>query len=142
MLRRLVCIAVMLVVMATTSLSFAATGYVENGCWNGDTNYPVIAYFGKTSIEVVRCDSIHKETKGICANSVGISSMIVNLSENDIQTEDAFFFKKVGADVYFTTHNRLAGNPNSTWMLMDATNPKHSRAEKAYQIVAETISEM
>ena len=47
MLRRLVCMAVMLVVMATMSLSFAATGYVENGCWNGDDNYPVIAHYGQ-----------------------------------------------------------------------------------------------
>lgn len=142
MLRRLVCMATMLIVMATTSLSFAATGYMENGCWNGDVNYPVIAYYGQTSIEVVRRDSIHKQTTGVCADSICISSMMVSLKVNDIQTEDAFFFKKIGSDVYFTTFNRAAGNSKSTWVLLDATNKKHSSAVNAYRIVAEKIAEM
>ena len=142
MLKKIACMVAMLVVMATMSTSFAATGYVENGCWNGDANYPVIAYYRQMYIEVVRRDSVHKQTTGVCADSVCISSMMVNLKLNDIQTEDAFFFKKIGLDVYFTTYNRAAGNPKSTWVLMDATNKKHSSAVNAYRIVAENMAKM
>ena len=83
MLRKLVCMVSMLVVIATTSLSFAATGYVENGCWNGDANYPVIAYYGQMYIEVVRRDSVHKQTTGVCADSVCISSMVAGIASDE-----------------------------------------------------------
>ena len=126
-------------ILLTSTICFAAKGYVQNGYWMGDSNYPVIKYYGANSIEVACKKTVQKNYILQPSNErvIKIETNSVTLSDNEIQTSDAFYFKIFRKDILFTTHNTSAGMPEINWKYLDKNeNPE---AWKAYQIAAEVL---
>lgn len=127
------------VILLTSSICFAAKGYVQNGYWMGDKNYPVIKYYGTTGIKVANKKTVQKNYLLQPSNErvIKIETETVQLADNSSDS-DAFYFKVVGNNIYFTNHNASAGMPKINWKLLDKN--KYSEAWYACQIAAEVLN--
>jgi len=127
------------IILLTSTICFAAKGYVQNGYWMGDKNYPVIKYYGSVSIEVANKKTVQKNYLLNPSNErvIKIETETVQLADNTSDS-DAFYFKVVGNNIYFTNHNSSAGMPKINWKILDKN--KYSEAWNAYQIATEILN--
>ena len=127
------------VILLTSTICFAAKGYVQNGYWMGDKNYPVIKYYGANSIEVANKKTVKSDYLLQPSNErvIKIETETVQLADN-LSDSDAFYFKVVGDKIYFVNHNSSAGMPKINWKVLDKN--QNSEAWSAYQIATEVLN--
>lgn len=126
-------------ILLTSTICFAAKGYVQNGYWMGDKNYPVIKYYGENVIEVANKKTVQKNYLLQPSNErvIKIETALVQLADNLVDS-DAFYFKVVGNNIYFVNHNASAGMPKINWKLLDKN--KNPEAWSSYQIATEVLT--
>ena len=109
--------------------ALAAKGYVQNGCWNGDPNYPVIEYISNNEVVVIQKSSIERVTKSnfyyrlstnrsrsdSILDAITIVSFCIILDQNSSDDDGVhYFFKRVNGNIKYTSKGD-GGKWNPKW---------------------------
>ena len=124
------------IILLTSAICFAARSDFQNGYWKGNPNYPLIS---SQSYTVAVKNTAQKNYLLQPSNERVTKIETAVVSGYDDLDSDAFFYKKFGNYIFFSTHNTGVGLPVINWKLLNKNNPEHQEAWRAYQIAAEVL---